>query len=411
MASSRQPVPVADVTRVGVKVLAVVAMLGWLASPAAGQGQTQAPTGFLSGPFTWRPVIAVRDAGLDSNVFDEPVNPKEDRMVTFAPQVDASMITPRFKLAGSTQVEAVYFERYANQRAINRRATVRMDFPVPRIVPFLSGTYERARDRQGPEINLRASREVLGGATGFTLSVTPRSSLQGSVGTSVLTFDTDQTFRERDLAQLLNRETQTATLGLRYQVTPLTTFGFDATVARDLVQQSARNTEDLRATLSLAFAPDAVIRGRATLVYHKLSAQEADLPFEGFAADVDLSYTILGVTRVQVRYNRDTNFSLEAPFFLSETYGVDVQQRLVGPLDGVARGQWQTLDYPGILRVNLPARLDRNDLWSGGLALQVTRAARLIVVYEEARRRSTLITENIDFSRRRLLASLTYILG
>ncbi len=379
-----------------------------MARPTPGVAQATAD-GLQTGPISWKPVISLRDVGLDSNVFDDPARPREDRVGTFSGRVDATLPAPYFRLSVSGGADALYFERYEGERSINRRASLRIDLPLARVTPFVSGGYERARERQGFEVDLRSKRRGLTGSVGLSWAVTPRGSLQASVGDEKIDYDAGQTFRGLELSRSLNHEAQNVRVGARYEVTPLTILTIDGMASRDRFADPDRNLRDTRATIGLSFSPDAVISGRATVAYHKLDTGPAQVPFEGYASDVDLSFSLFGTTRVQVRYNRDTNISLEQPYFLQQGYGVDIQQRVLGPVQLLANAQLQTLDYPGVPSRNQAKRRDDNEVVGGGVGVQASRTTRITATYEWAHRRSSITA--FAYTRRRVLASLILTLG
>ena len=176
----------------------------------------QGGTGFVTGPISWRPTIALRDVGVDNNVFDELVDPKEDRIGTLSPSVDVTVSGSRVRLDGGFDADFVYFERNASQRAFNRAARLRLEVPLRVLTPFVSGDYERALERQGTEINLRARREGYTGTAGLSWAMTPRGTVRAEVAFNQVEYDAGQTFRGLQLADELNRETQSASAGFLY---------------------------------------------------------------------------------------------------------------------------------------------------------------------------------------------------
>src|SRR5215470_6139368 len=96
------------------------------------------PTGrFVMGPLTWTPTLALREAGVDSNVFNTATDPKEDITSAFGPSVDSTLALGVGRLETQGQAEYLYFERYTDQRAINGRVAGRLVFPATRIRPIL----------------------------------------------------------------------------------------------------------------------------------------------------------------------------------------------------------------------------------------------------------------------------------
>jgi hypothetical protein len=115
---------------------------------------------------------------------------------------------------------------------------------------------------------------------------------------------------------------------------------------------------------------------------------------------------LLGVTRFDARYGRDTTFSVEAPYYVENVYGLNILQTFLGPVDLVARASRQMLDYPGIATHNVDARTDHMDTLGGGVSIRTTRRTRLALNYELTRRRSVL--EAVQFERQRLFTSFLF---
>ena len=52
---------------------------------------------FQTGPVAWTPVIALREAGIDTNMFDEASNPKRDTTAVLSPQLTATITLAKGK--------------------------------------------------------------------------------------------------------------------------------------------------------------------------------------------------------------------------------------------------------------------------------------------------------------------------
>jgi hypothetical protein len=113
------------------------------------------------GPLAWTPTLTLRDAGVDSNVFNSPEAeiPKQDVTGTLTPAVDSVLTLGVMQLATQGRADFLYFERYTNERAINGRIAGRMQFPTTRVHPVLTGSWEHAKERNGNEIDIRAPRK------------------------------------------------------------------------------------------------------------------------------------------------------------------------------------------------------------------------------------------------------------
>jgi hypothetical protein len=234
-----------------------------------------------------------------------------------------------------------------------------------------------------------------------------RASLQLSQSRSTTEFEQGQVFRDIELAQQLNRTNQTSTLGFTFALTPLTFLSAGASVQRDsypLVE--GKDQETRRATFGIQFSPDAVINGRIGFGYSQMTVEDpAAIPFVGLTTDMDVSYSLLSVTRFNVRYSRETTASIQEPYYLQSTVGVEVQQAFLGPVEIIVRLSRQLMDYPGLPERNVPAHLDHVDLYGAGVQVRLSDTSMLNTAYEFSHRRST--DETLRYNRRRLTTTVS----
>jgi hypothetical protein len=365
---------------------------------------------FVFGPLNWTPTIVLRDAGLDSNVFDEPENPKEDTVAVVAPSVDASLRTGLFSMTTVGGVEFVYFDRYTNERSINGRLATRIEFPLTRIRPFVGVAYTDAKERTTPEIDLRARYDQLELSGGLGLQLTSRGLLRMYGRTSERSFDDNQTFRSVDLAERLNHRTEGAGLQFRYNITPLTSLLADGLLSRDrFVHVAQHDTDNVRVQGGVEFAPDAIIRGRALVGFHQMQAVGSEaIPYDGVMASVDLTYVLLGRTRFTGRAARDTTYSFEEqPYYLQTSTAFDVLHNLIGPVDIIGRVAREKLDYQGLPARSIAARVDYIDRWGGALSVRISERSSIALNYDWTERRSAKAPE-YDYNRRRLFTTVNY---
>lgn len=374
--------------------------------PAAAPAQAR----FQTGVFAWTPTITLRDAGFDTNVFDEARDPKRDTVAILTPRVDGLVETGTWSLAVSGHADFVYFEHYTNERSINRGTTGRLDLQLSRVRPFVAAGYLDTRERQNSEIDLRARRSERDVSAGARVQVLSRTAFEVSVRRADLNFREGQVFRAQDLAERLNRASTSAAGRMLVELSPLTTLNIEGTVSRDrFAHRPLQDTDNVRVTTGFEFAPDAIIRGRASLGYHQMAPRGPEaLGFRGFIAGVDLSYVLLGRTRFDARVSRDTTYSLEQqPYFLQTVYGGEVTHNVIRPVDLIGRFTREWLDYPGIPERNLSPHLDHLNRYGGGVAIRPSERLRLSVNYEFAERVSG---ESVDlsFDRRRMYTVITY---
>jgi hypothetical protein len=141
---------------------ATVALLALLAMASAARAQDPPKEGrFITGPLAWTPTFELRDAGIDSNVFNTPTDAKEDVTATARSQVDSVL---KLGLLRATTVGSLaynYFEQYTSQRGLNRRVATHVEVPTMRFSPDVSASWARVKERSGNEIDIRTPRTDL----------------------------------------------------------------------------------------------------------------------------------------------------------------------------------------------------------------------------------------------------------
>jgi len=392
-------------------LFAVLAM----ASAARAQDQEPAKDGrFITGPLAWTPTFELRDAGIDSNVFNTPSEAKEDVTATARSHVDSVL---KLGLLRATTVGSLaydYFEQYTSQRGLNRRVATHVEVPTMRFSPDLSASWGRAKERSGNEIDIRTPRTDLAYAGGLQARLTSKFSIIATAGRQKSTYDDGFTFRDTEIARQLNRESTMATVTAHVTLTPLTSLFVDATAAHDSFPfRPAAATDNGRIDARLEFAPDAVIRGAASVGYHSMqpyyrrTARSTAAAFSGITSSIDLGYTLLGITRFTGHFSRDANYSLytNQPYYLSTSGGLEILQRLFGPVDLDVRGTVERLDYPQTEIAS--GYLDIAETLAGGLSIRVSREAVLALLYDNSERRSARGRE-FGYQRRRVYTTITY---
>jgi len=394
---------------------ATAALLAVLAVASAARAQEPPRDGrFITGPLAWTPTFELRDAGIDSNVFNTPTDAKEDVTATARAQVDSVL---KLGLLRATTVGSLaynYFEQYTSQRGLNRRVATHVEAPAMRFSPNVSASWARVKERSGNEIDIRTPRTDLAYAGGLQARLTSKLSIIATAGRQKSTYDEGFTFHDTEIARQLNRESTMATVTARVALTPLTSLSIDATAAHDSFPfRPAAATDNGRVDARFEFAPDAVIRGAASVGYHSMqpyyrqTTRSTTAAFSGITSSIDLGYTLLGVTRFIAHFSRDANYSLyvDQPYYLSTSGGLQILQRLFGPVDLDVRGTIESLDYPQT--ESEPAYLDTAETLAGGLSIRLSREAVLALLYDNSERRSPRGSD-FEYQRRRIYTTITY---
>ena len=394
---------------------AIVVLLG--ACVAASDVRAQEPEQegrFITGPLAWTPVLEVRDAGVDSNVFNTPTDPKEDVTATARAQVDSVLKLGLLRATTGGSLEYNYFDRYTSERGFNRRVATHLEAPGLRVSPTASASWARVKERSGNEIDVRAPRTDLAYAGGIQARLTSRLSVIATAGLEKSTYEPGVTFHDVEVARQLDRETTMGRVTARVALTPFTSLSIDGTAAHDdFPFRPAAATDNGRVDARFEFAPDAVIHGAASIGYHSMqpyyrgTARSVAAAYSGVTSSVDLGYALLGVTRFNAHFSRDANYSLyvDQPYYLSTAGGLQILQRLFGPFDLDLRGTVEKLDYPQT--ETEAAHRDTAGTFGGGLSIHVSRHAVLSLLYDRTERRSPLGRE-FEYQRRRVYSTMTY---
>ena len=128
------------------------------------------------GPLWMNPSVSLSDVGLDTNIFYDPEtqDPKQDVAFTFVPQTDLWMRMGRTWLSGNIRQDLIWFRDYANERAANGSYRAGWIVPLTRMSLVVDGSWLRAKERSGFEIDARELRhEWMGSATSSSPTATP----------------------------------------------------------------------------------------------------------------------------------------------------------------------------------------------------------------------------------------------
>lgn len=378
--------------------IAVVLMV--LAGPASAQV-------LITGPVEWTPRLDLRDFGYDNNVFLEPgERTVEDITGTLTPSLSALLSNARLDLQSNVSADLIYFERYVEQRAFNQRYDGRAAFTVSLFQPFVAAEWQSTRDRQSPEVDIRARRATRMTQVGLGLFSLSRASFTMSAARSHTDYSSGQIFDGVDLSEQLNRESDTVALSLNFIATPLISVSATASLMRErYLLVDDKDQESQQVTVGLTFAPDALLTGRASFGYSRQTVEDPGaIPFQGYTTDVNVSYAMFDVTRMTVRYSRATAASVKEPYYLQTLYGGEVRQAFLGPVDLVARGSRQAMDYPGLPSRNVAGHVEFITSYAGGAVFRLSGNSTVDVTYEVARRDADDPAQRFD--RRRIVTAV-----
>ena len=337
------------------------------------------------GPLWLNPTFALTNAGVDTNVFNEPdqLAPKRDFTMTVTPAADLWLRLGRTWLTGNIKEDLVYYNKYASERSANSRYTAGWFVPLNRLTVKVGADYLSTRDRPGFEIDARSQRTELG----FNGSVEIRALSKlffGLQGTQrKVNYDKAAVFLDSNLQFELNRTMTAGGLTVRHQLTPLTSLTLDVAREQDRFEFSPlRDSNSTQIAGGVKFDPFALIKGGASFGYRDFQPLSPGLPgYQGSTAAVDLSYVALGSTKLGLTVIRDVQYSydINEPYYLLTGITGSIAQQIFGPVDVVGRVGVQRLDYRDRVGAALvsPGRTDYVHTYGGGIGYHLGRDIRV----------------------------------
>lgn len=337
------------------------------------------------GPLFVNPTVALTNAGVDTNVFNEAPqdSPKNDFTLTLTPATEMWLRMGPSWLNGSVHEDLVYYQKYASERSANTVYKFNWMIPFNRVTFKPTMSYANTRERPGFEIDARSRRTEF--SYGGTIEVRALSKTFVALRSdrSSTDFDKDAVFLGANLRDELTRTVTNTGIDVRHQVTPLTSLTFEAAREQDRFEFSPlRDSDSIRITGGVKFDPAALIKGGATVGYRDFAPVSNTLPgFKGSTVALDLSYVLLGVTRFAVKASRDVQYSydINQPYYVQSGINLEVGQQIFGPLDAVGKAGIARLEYRDRANVVVAVsnRVDRTQTYGGGLGYHLGRDTRL----------------------------------
>jgi hypothetical protein len=112
------------------------------------------------GPLWLNPTLALTNAGVDTNIFNDADadEPKRDFTLTVSPQSDVWLRVGRTWVMGNVKEDIVWYNTYASERAANTSFSGNWLVPLTRLSFVVGGNLLHTNERPGYEIDARADR-------------------------------------------------------------------------------------------------------------------------------------------------------------------------------------------------------------------------------------------------------------
>ncbi len=366
------------------------------------------------GPIGLNPSISITNVGIDTNIFNDAQDPKEDVTATFRPQLEGIVRVRFATLRVTGAVEALYFKRYDYLRSAQPNGSANLEVRGNRASAFAAVNVSRTRQRTSFEIDDRPlqTQESLTVGGDVRLGGKTAIGLAASYAFSDLVQDPSE--GSVSIGTALNRRQESATAFVRYDIAPLTTILVRADAQRDTFDTATfRNTRRLRITPGVEFKPFALFSGFASIGYSRMELVESfEPPLSNLFAAIDLGYTVRGRLRLGVQGTRDVFYSAQPdqPYYVTTGFTGSVSQALSPAVAVAVRAGRQRLDYnqvPGLGSNAVAAGVDTIESYGGGVVWRVRPDLQLGINADQQQRR-TASSERNGYRGLRAGAFLTF---
>ena len=351
-----------------------------------------------AGPVLVNPTLAIPNAGIDTNVFNEPesAEPDKDFTITFTPAADVWMRMGRTWIVGNAKEDLVWYNEFDSERSANGNFTASLLLPFNRLTAAVGGNWIDTRERPGFEIDTRAGRteRAYNGILEIRALSKTFFGMRGEHRS--IEFDEGETYQGAELSTELNRTVNNLDLTARNQLTPLTSITFALGFVQERFDSSPlRDSDSTTFDVGLNFDRFALIAGSATFGIRDFRPLSSDVPgYTGSTAAVNLSYTALESTRLTFGVIRDVQYSYDVnqPYYLQSGFKVGLGQQIYGPIDAEFRVGFDQLAYADRQGADVAVtdRVDHVRNYGGGVGYRLGRDFRFGFNVDRARRESEL---------------------
>lgn len=276
------------------------------------------------GPLRIQPLIIIRDAGYDSNIYYHP-EAVSDFWLTAGPGADAYfMLKKRLIVHLFESPQYVYFFKTERERTWNNYLNGEVSLSFNRFLLTAGGALNRARERWNTEIDIRPRRNE---KKGF-LSLLYQRSYRVSFEVTATRIDYRYESIEYNSVNLGERLSHLETFWsgkFYYRLNPRVQFFLEGEWGNyDFDNPASPGDSRSRAIYSgFEFSPDGRIRGRLRIGHKNFDTLEEGRPdFRGLVGDTSVSWTLFRPLVLRGSYRRDVNFSIwsQNPFFVGNSW-------------------------------------------------------------------------------------------
>jgi len=335
----------------GVLAFATLVLTAGTLPAAAAERQKKRPGRFRVGPVYLTPKLALKNAGVDTNVLNQRTGEISDTSIVLSPTVEGALpVGRRIRLTGETHVDLNYFRREHTERSTDFGGEGRAELDFGPLTLFGAGGGGHSRQRFSTDIDQRVPRHERWGAAGVKFAPTPRLSATVS-GTGRVYEFASSLVRDVDIKKSLDRNELTGNVQVRYALSRQTALVVSADSIEDRflrqVRSASRLTRSYRYLAGLELGEKALLRGRVLAGVREFPASGSAPRYWGPALAVSTTMPILRYGLLSALADRNVYYALSPVVLASDglrnTYvathlGAEVTLGL--PLSLIGRGSF-----------------------------------------------------------------------
>jgi hypothetical protein len=280
---------------------------------------------FRVGPVYLTPKLQLKNAGVDTNVFNRRADEIADTSVVLSPTVLAAWpIGRRLRLTGESHVDLNYFRHQSSERSTDFGGEGRVEVDINRFTFFGAGGGGQSRQRFSIDLDQRVLRHERWGSTGVTVAATRRVSAT-VFGTGHVYEYGSFVVRGANVKESLDRNELTGTAQVRYVLSRRTTLvGSADTIEDRFLRQpraDSRVSRSYRYLGGFEFGGRALFRGKLLAGIREFPASPSAPSYRGPALATSLTLPLFHYGLGRVVAERDIYFAL---FPTTTTLGPDL---------------------------------------------------------------------------------------
>ncbi|MDI6845206.1 MAG: outer membrane beta-barrel protein [Candidatus Saccharicenans sp.] len=272
------------------------------------------------GPLRVQPLIIIRDAGYDSNIYYHP-QAVSDFWLTAGPGAYAYlMFKKRVIVRVFESRQYVYFFKTERERTWNNYFNGDVSLSFNRILLTVGGAWNNARERWNTEIDIRPRRIEKRGNLSLLYQRSYRVSFEVTASLADYLYESLE-YNSVNIGERLSHLENLFSGKLYYRLNPRIQFFLEGEFARyDFRSELSPGDSRSQAVYSgFEFSPAGRIRGRLRLGYKNFDSLEEGRPdYRGLVGDTSISWALMRPLVLRASYQRDVNFSVwsQNPFYV-----------------------------------------------------------------------------------------------